>query len=285
MATSGSVVAGACGHAEQLTPYLRAPDSRSLNDVYFGIVILPDGRTRKRAFVKVFPPSIRGQLVFNEVVGHAIAVQCGLPTAYTFPCACPASLIRRTTVDKWSDGVSEHFLGVASIEGEHKEIVQRGGSSAMKWADLMNWPHVANVAVFDELMGNDDRHISNLVRSGPQQYILIDNERILFGESWFEYDLHNLVRRRCDSNVLADSIAEGTDEVMRQRMISCAQRYVMATTFSAPMACERIEGLCGAPKNATRELIQMLNQRRQVLPGLMQWHMQKGDLFQTSSIR
>jgi hypothetical protein len=285
MAASASAVEGVCGYAEQLTPYLRASDSRSLNDVYFGIVILPDRKTRTRAFVKVFPPANRGQLVFNEVFGHQIALQCGLPTPYTFPCACPTPLIRRSTLDRWSDGVSDHLFAVASIEGEHKEIVQRGGSSAMKWADLMNWPHIANVAVFDELMGNDDRHISNLIRSGPQDYILIDNERILFGELWFDSDLHRLVRRRCDSNVLADSIAEGTDEVMRQRMISYAQRYVMETRFDVPAACERIEELCGAPKSTTKGLIQMLNQRRQILPTLMQWHMQKGDLFQTSSIR
>jgi hypothetical protein len=29
---------------------------------------------------------------------------------------------------------------------------------------LLNWPHVARLAVFDELLGNDDRHLGNLVQ-------------------------------------------------------------------------------------------------------------------------
>jgi hypothetical protein len=40
-------------------------------------------------------------------------------------------------------------------------------------AEVMSWPDVARVAVFDELLGNDDRHINNLVRRGPRDFLPI----------------------------------------------------------------------------------------------------------------
>ena len=183
------------------------------------------------------------------------------------------------------DSVSTFVLGVASLDGSEKSIKQGGGSFATKWADVMNWPHVAHVAVFDELMGNDDRHIANLIRLAAHEYALIDNERILFGESWFRRDIAEFISRRCDANVLADTIAEGSDALMRQRMISLAQRYVMSTLLTVPDVAENLEQLCRAPTGITVRLIEILNQRRTLLPSLMQWHMRKGDLFYASTNR
>lgn len=67
------------GIAEQLTLFLRARNPQNLNDVYVGHVTLPSGQRRSRAFVKVFPPQDRNQLVYNEIIGHYLALQCGLP--------------------------------------------------------------------------------------------------------------------------------------------------------------------------------------------------------------
>jgi hypothetical protein len=274
------------GFAEQLNPWFRSSDSKSPNDIYVGTVVLPGGEMRRRAFVKVFPPAVRGQLVYNEVIAHHLAVQCALPSPFTFPCACHSSLLKISTRNTMApDPDSPFILGVASLDGADKSIKQTGGSFATKWADLMNWPHVANAAVFDELMGNDDRHIANLIRSAAHEYVLIDNERMLFGESWFQRDIKEFSARKCDANVLADTIAEGSDTVMRQRMIHLAQRYVMNTILTAPDVGKSLEHQCGAPRGTTDRLIDILNQRRTLLPSLMQWHLRKGDLFYASSNR
>ena len=273
-----------CGVAEQLSPWIRAPDSKRENDVYASMVVLPGEQKRRSAFVKVFPPHIRAQRVYNEVIAHHLAIQCALPSPFTFTCACHVSLLRRGTLDRMCpDRTSQFVLGVASIEGNNTAIRQGGGDFAAKWADLMNWPHIANVAVFDELLANDDRHIPNLIRCGPHEYSLIDNERILFGEQWFDRDLDGLVIRRCDANVIADTIAEGSDEIMRRRMLILAQGYVMQISLKAPAIHPGLESICNAPADTTKRLIEMLNQRRLHLQSLMQWHMQKGDLFQVSS--
>ena len=275
---------GVCGVAEQLTPWIRAADSNSGNDVYASTVVLPGAQQRGSAVVKVFPPNSRKQRVFNEVVAHQLAKQCGLPSPFTFPCACHVTLLRRGTLERMSIDIdSTYILGVASIERKQQTIQQAGGDYAAKWADLMNWPHIAILAVFDELLGNDDRHISNLIRCGPQDYSPIDNERILFGEQWFENDLDEFISRRCDANIIADSIAECSDEVMRRRMIEVAQRFVMHLNLRAPENSISLERLCDAPTGTTDRLIAMLNKRRSNLQSLMLWHLRKGELFRMSS--
>lgn len=275
----------AIGIAEHLTARLRRPSDKGENDVYVGTVLLPHGDLRVRAYVKVFPPARRGQLVYNEVIAQHLASQCSLPSAFTFPCACRPTLLRSATRSKMvSDPDSEFILAVASIDGTLKEIKQTLHSSEMLLADIMNWPYVAHVAVFDELLGNDDRNIGNLVRRGPHNYLMIDSERILFNEPWFDCDLTNFEGRPCDPNILADTIAEGSDQVARQRMLSIARQYVMTTLLSEPPGADILERRCGAPLGITGHLISMLNARRTRLPVLMQRHLRKGDLFQTSII-
>jgi hypothetical protein len=124
-----------------------------------------------------------------------------------------------------------------------------------------------------------------LIRCGPHDYLLIDNERIVFGEPWFKLDLMDLCNRNCDANVLADTIAEGTDEVMRRRMMDIAQRLVMDTILVVPDIAQKLEHRCGAPPGVTEQLIEMLNRRRTLLPSLLQWHLHKGDLFRASTHR
>lgn len=271
------------GIAEQLTPRLRRVSDKSQNDVYVGTVLLPHGDLRVRAYIKVFPPKDRGQLVYNEVIAHNLATQCGLPSTFTFPCACRPSLLRSATrATMIGDANSDFVMGVASVDGAVKDVRQMLTSSDMIVADVMSWPDVARVAVFDELLGNDDRHIDNLIRRGPRDYVPIDNERILFGESWFNLDLSELQSRRCDPNILANTIAEGSDQVIRQRMLHIARDYLMKTVLIEPPCADVLERRCNAPMGVTERLISMLNIRRTKLPTLMQWHLRKGDLFQAS---
>ena len=177
---------------------------------------------------------------------------------------------------------SEFVLGVASVDGALKEVKQNLSTSEMVVADVMSWPDIARVAVFDELLGNVDRHYENLVRRGPRDYIPIDNERIVFGEPFFSTGLASLKERRCDPNILANTITEGTDQLMRQRMLHIARHYVMTTLLVPPPAFEMLEQRCLAPTGITNRLIEALNERRAKLPALMQWHFQRGDLFQAS---
>lgn len=103
----------------------------------------------------------------------------------------------------------------------------------------MTWPEVARLAVFDELVANDDRHLENLIRQGPARYIAVDNERILFGEPWFNMDLSGFEHRSCEANVLAATIAEGPEQLIRQRMARVAQQLILGTTFTVPRGGRR----------------------------------------------
>jgi hypothetical protein len=283
---STSPILSVCGRAETLNPTLRTPSNTSPNDVYRGTVVLPGGRERASAYIKVFPPGTRHQGVYNEVIAHHLALQCQLPSPTTFPCACPVSLLLKGSRETMAPGGRYPFvLGVASFDGSHKGIKQNILESPAQLADLLNWPHAARLAVFDELLGNDDRHLGNLVRCGPHDYLLIDNERILFGEPWFERDLTQLQTRYCDANALATTIAEATDEVMTQRMMSIAQHFVSQTLLVVPEIAARLEQISMAPVGVTTQLIDLLNDRRTRLRGLMHHHLRKGDLFQARTNR
>lgn len=280
-------LASVCGVAEQLSIRARTPSDRNPNDVYTGVVMLPGLTTRERAYVKVFPPAMRGLLVYNEMLGHAIAVQCQLPSPLTFPCACHKSLLRSATrAEMAPDTRSDFVLGIASVDGGPLEVKQRVASSESCRVEVLNWAHVARAAVLDELLGNDDRHIGNLIRRGPHDYMLIDNERIMFGIPWFDADLKPLESRRCDPNILADTIAEtADDDLMRRRMMDIAHHLMRVTHLVPPETCERIESFCGAPAGTTQRVVDLLNRRRLLLRNLLQWHLQKGDLFQARTNR
>lgn len=277
---------GTVGLATRLSPWFHTPSDPNPNHLYVGNVLLPGLQKQVPAYVKVFPKPLRGQLVFNEVLGHHVALQCGLTSPHTFPCACDVRFLSprlREVVSK--EGDSEYILGLASVDANPGKVSQSFHMSDAVIADLLNWPYVARAAVFDELVGNDDRHNANLVRCGEHNYVVIDHERLLFGGRWFDADLASFKQQRCDSNVLADTISMGTDELMRRRMMQVAQHLVRETLLTVPAEVQAIEEICGAPREASKHVIELLNARRAHLPTLMQWHVQKGDLFQASTAR
>ena len=271
------------GIAEQLYPRFRGSSDKSPNDVYVGTVLLPHGDLRVRAYIKVFLPKDRGQLVFNEVIAHHLAKQCGLPSPHTFPCICrPSQLRSATRAMMIADGSSDFVMGVASVDCARQEVRQSFAASEMVVAEVTSWPEVARWAVFDELVGNDDRNLGNLVRRGPRDYMAIDHERLLFGEPWFQIPLQSLQSRRCDPNILANTIAEGADPSIGQQMLRVARDWMLKTVLSTPLAADVLERRRHAPEGITSELVDMLNVRRGKLPFLMQWHLRKGDLFRAT---
>jgi hypothetical protein len=269
------------GFSEQLTPVLR-PGDRSANDLYVGTIAIPQLDRRIHAYVKICPPSVRGQSAYNEVIAHHLSTQCSLSTPLTLLCACRPAQLRSATRDRMAGDSSEFVTGVASLDVAVRGIRQALPNSDAAVAEVMTWPEVARLAVFDELVANDDRHLENLIRQGPAKYIPVDNERILFGEPWFNMDLASFAGRACEANVLAATIAEGPDQIMRQRMARIAQQLILGTLFAVPAGADALEQRCSAPAGATCRLIDMLNIRRLKLLTLMQWHFKKGDLFQES---
>ena len=277
---------GVIGYAESMKPLLRPRNSRRDNRVFVGTVVLPDGKHRSRAFVKLFPPGVRYQCVYNEVVARNLARQCDLPSPMTFACACPRRLLDgEMAAQSSNEPPSDFVLGVASISAQPRPVKQRLDDFSAAWEDLSCWPRITDLAVFDELIANDDRHLSNLLRLGSRNYVLIDNERILFGTQWFGTDLESLISRRLDANIIADSIAMGADEIMKRRMLTAAREYALKKVLRVPSWHRELEGITRAPGGATEDLIQMLNKRRQKLGGLLQWHLQKGDLFDAGAFR
>lgn len=274
-----------CGYAESLVPLVRSRDSVSSNELFKGFAVLPDGQTRSPVIVKVFPQQESGLRIYNEVIAHHLAVQCGLMSPYTFPCTCLASDLRRDgAAAKSRDGKSEFALGVASHDLSYKKLNQSVRSSEALEQDILLWPGCARAAVFDELVANSDRHASNLIRQGAADYRIIDHERIMFGEHWFDIeDLRDYVPRNSQGNCLAQTIAKCTDDVLRQRLRHYAQIFMREVSLSVPAVSAGIERLCHTPPGTTDRLVGMLNLRMSHLPRLIQFYFADRDLFRASS--
>lgn len=276
-----------CGYAESLIPFARPTDSESGNDVLKGFAVLPDGQTRSPVIVKVFPQQESWLRIYNEVVAHHFAVQCGLFSPYTFACRCSASDLRRNGMAATSrDHKSEFILGVASYDLSYKKLSQSLMSSQALEQDILLWPNCARAAIFDELVANSDRHASNLIRQGPADYRVIDHERIMFGDHYFNVEsLGGYAPRNSQGNCLAQTIARCTDEVLQQRLRFYAQLFMREVALKVPTISMGLERLCHAPQGITDRLVAMLNVRRSHLPRLMQFYFEERSLFRASTWR
>lgn len=283
--TAGAYSEHICGSAEMLVPIVRPKDSAGVNDVYKGFAILPDRRTPVPVYLKIFPKASSSQSIYNEVTAHHLAVQCGIPSPFTFPCECPVSLLsenKRALVARLEG--SQSVFGVASIDVCYKQLGQASRISDALINDLLYWDSCAKVAVFDELIANQDRHMSNMIRIGRHNYRVIDHEKMIFDDSWFvnasplEYK-----GRNSSANALARTIANCTDELLRQKMKRTANEFLREIVLHPPSISEGLERVCHAPAGVTERLISMLNERRTHLPRLIQMYFQENSLFQASA--
>jgi len=262
---------------------MRAKDSDVSNDVFKGLFALPGLSRREKGFVKIFPRAESHLLVLNEILSHRVAVTCGIPSPYTFPIAVPRCLVEKQSrvIDTYDPDGNECILGVGSLDGNPGQISQKVNAKHVI-PQLMSWRYVAAAAAFDELIGNGDRHLGNLLRTGPSEFVLIDQERMVFERNWLASGLDGLQDQRCDSNILATTVSEGPDELLRRRMMNCAQSLMSETLFAPAehdLAFAQVIGVEGR----VLEFFDYLNERKRGLPFLMQWHLEKGDLFRTST--
>lgn len=273
-----------CGYAEALIPLVRPADSRGSNDVFKGFAVLPDGKTRAQVVVKLFQHGSRLR-IYNEVVAHHVAVQCGVPSPYTFPCACPTADLLRNGAKLGPEMLASDFiLGVASYDVSPKKLNQVLKSSDAVEHDILVWPKCVQTALFDELVANSDRHVSNLIRQGPGDYRAIDHEGIMFGDDYFGIEsLLDYAPRNSRGNCLLQTIARCTDEVLQQRLRHHAQLLLREMLLDVPSVSEGLERLCHAPLGITDRLIAMLNIRRTHLPRLVQFYFEERSLFRASS--
>lgn len=162
------------------------------------------------------------------------------------------------------------------------QVVGYGLSPRLR-AELQGWEHLPEVAVLDELLMNVDRTWKNLHRVAPEQFILIDHEKILGGPQWKLDALKKRMMTASSANHIATFIAESTPGETRNRMIQIGVDYATNVEFteqSLNIDCDQLDSLCRLQPGTTAQILKLIDQRRKKLPNLLFHHLQMEQLLQ-----
>jgi len=151
--------------------------------------------------------------------------------------------------------------------------------------ELLNWRHLAQVAVYDELIFNTDRTSFNLVRINKYDYVIIDHENILGGVNWDLEQLEKMLLQPSQTNHLASLITSVDNQFVVKRMVKIAQEYINRTYFTKDIfdIDFDIESFCHLDKGVTEHILYLLEKRIKLLPELIYHHIHAGQMFDERS--
>jgi hypothetical protein len=151
----------------------------------------------RRAYIKMYDHTAQPKAVFNEVLGYLYAQAMGIPSPSVFfvdvppldvvACGLPAShtpvravaTLEAHDPNVATDGAAKTLFNAGSIDLTY--IRQR----------LLASPSGRALVAFDEVTGNDDRNIGNIVFSWKQGVVAIDHGCILGGPLWTSQSLNS----------------------------------------------------------------------------------------------
>lgn len=146
--------------------------------------------------------------LFNEIAGYIVAHSRGLPLPRN---AClariPAAAVpeRRQHCRKIYEWVQQTKLIPVFCTSAVQALAI---PESMREKDIADWPTLAAAVVLDDSIANTDRHPHNLLRTGKNQYILIDHGILLtetdLSGNWTAADIDGSKHYR---NQLADLAA------------------------------------------------------------------------------
>ncbi len=259
------------------------------NSVLFrALARLPEYEDYVPVYFKVFDPKFQRKAFFNEILGHRAAQLVGLPTpADVKVCACRRDLVPSPSraLDVRSADDSPYLAGLASVDANPRGLIQivgQGFSPRLR-AELQAWPHLAEVAVLDELLLNVDRNYKNLHRVAAGDFVLIDHEKILGGVEWQLKTFREQITATSSANHIAGFIAEDTSAETQNYMMQVGINYARRLEFneqSLGIECAQLDSLCHLKPGTTSEIIDLLDTRRSKLPELLFHHLKMAQLFQ-----
>lgn len=269
------------GYITQVHRKLRPGLSAGHCDTFVATARLKGAGRTLPVYYKVFSLARSDKGIFNELFGYYLAKACGLPVPeFTFLCACPRTKLLgplRCLQDR-SPG-DPYVAGIASLDANPHHVKQIVGDGPLLQADLLNWRHIATVAVFDELLCNIDRTRFNLIRIGEHEYAIIDHELILGGTSWTAEGLEVMLLNPSPANHLAELIASADDELVKRRMILTANDLISRVQLIPDIIEQDLESLCHLPSGTVDNLMRLLRVRINMIPDFLLEKLRVGQLF------
>lgn len=263
---------------------MRGPFSSDECETFPGMATLPDLAVSAPIYFKLFKLSHAQKAHFGELFGYRIAKARDLPVpTQTVLCACPTKLLSgpRGKVHEGRDPDAPYVSGIASVELRGAGLHRLKGPDPNLEKELILWGPYPEVAVFDELLMNDDRTIYNLPHLGSGKFALIDHAAVFGGiECTFE-QLRRAVAIPCRYNHVADHISAAGNIELKNRMMGIAKEYSREFKITdAILKYDQLDRLCRLPIGTTSDIAELLNKRMRELPELLHKTWIRGQLFQ-----
>lgn len=261
--------------------------SSGRRDTFVATAYRPNIENQIPVYFKLFDKLDTDRGIFNEIVGFHVARLCGLPVSRdTFVSICDRTKIKGPARCLQGRDASEtHIRGVASIDSNPHKIKQLFDDFSVYETELLNWKQLAQVAVYDELMLNTDRTAYNLVRTNKNEYVIIDYEHVFGGAGWNIELLEAQLTQPLNQNHLASLVTSGSNEFVSRRMMSVANEYISRIKLTKDILDFEydLESFCHLDKGTMEHIFYLLNKRIKMLPELIHYHIQHGQLFYEES--
>lgn len=259
------------GLVNVITRKLRDGYSSGACETFAVIMKWPNRERPVPAYFKMADLGIHQKLMVNELLANKIARLRGLPVVDTCPCACRREFLLSNGATKCLIGreSTQFVAGIASLDPNPHHVKQRLFPGPKLNNEILKWRHCQEVAVFDELICNSDRTIDNLLRNGPNEFLIIDHDQALGGTDWTPESLVSRLTKPLNANCLADLIISSQDQVGTHRMLKISEDY--AQKFRLPRSLvDALAIECRIEHDLARLVVDLLNQRMKMLPGFFQ---------------
>src|ERR1035437_10278431 len=141
----------------------------------------------RRAYIKIYDHTAQPKAVFNEVLGYLYAQAMGLPSPPVFFLDVPPHDVVASGLPAPISAVR----AVATLEAHDPNVATDGAAKTLFDAGsidltyirqrLLSSPAGRALVAFDEVIGNGDRNIGNIVFSWKHGVVAIDHGCILTG--------------------------------------------------------------------------------------------------------
>lgn len=157
--------------------------------------IINDGHQNYTVYASYYPIATHPKSLVNEITAYILATALNLPIPpKAFIVVVKAHYLQSIDAKLSFQNPDQlcPLWCVSTLPGNSPKIhynLKNIQDNPVFKADIAAWKQALNTVVFDNWLGNSDRNVGNLIRTGKQQYALIDHEDIAVNRRWQPHHL------------------------------------------------------------------------------------------------
>lgn len=173
-------------------------DAGNLNPVFVASFKHPNEKKPIDMYVKLYSMQVGERAVFNEIAGYLMANALKLPQPkHACMALLPTATLRQNQLasqveatllkEIMQEAVFPAFCTAKIDKSETALVYHKTYDAIMQ--EMINWRPLAQAIAMDNTIAHIDRHTRNILRTGKNQYHLIDNGTLVKFEAWQREDL------------------------------------------------------------------------------------------------